>query len=235
MKPSDNRLQIQTEYEDRVRRLAGNDLYSWFNPAHLFYIQQRQRAVLLSLKQLGYTDLANLRILEIGCGSGGVLAEFLSYGAVSHNLFGLDLLPDRLLNARQRLPGTHLLRADGSRVPFPEHSFDLVLQYMAISSVLDQDLRRMICSEMLRVLKPDGLILSYDFWVNPTNKQTRGLRMKEIKAAFPECHIHQLRVTLAPPISRRFISISWGLCLFLESLEILNTHYLATIQPPLTA
>ncbi len=225
-------LRLRIEYEERERRLVGCDLYSWSNPAQLFSIQQRQRAVLLVLSRLGHADLANRRVLEIGCGSGGVLAEFVCYGALPHNLYGLDLLPDRIRNAKQRLPGTHFVQADGSQIPFPEHSFDLVLQYTAISSVLDQNLRQSICADMLRVLKPFGLILSYDFWFNPTNKQTRGLRMSEIYSSFPNCQIDHYRITLAPPITRRVASFSQGLCLLLESLKIFNTHYLVAIRPP---
>jgi ubiquinone/menaquinone biosynthesis C-methylase UbiE len=128
------------------------------------------------------------------------------------------------------LPGTHFLQADGSQLPLREHTFDLVLQYTAISSILDPDLRQRMCAEMLRVLKPEGLILSYDFWLNPTNKQTRGLKLSEIHSSFVDCKIDYQRITLAPPITRRLAPVSWGLCLFLESLKIFNTHYLVAIR-----
>jgi ubiquinone/menaquinone biosynthesis C-methylase UbiE len=231
MKAIDNLSRLRVEYEDRQRRLAGSDLYSWFNRANLFSLQQRQRAVLFSLKRLGYDGLTDLRILEVGCGGGGVLTEFLCYGATPENLYGLDLLEDRLFNAKRRLPATHFLQGDGSQLPLPAHTFDLVLQYTAISSILDPDLRRQMCAEMLRVLKPGGLILSYDFWLNPTNKQTRGLKLSEIRSSFPDCKIDHQCITLAPPITRKLAPISWGLCLFLESLKIFNTHYLAAIRP----
>lgn len=183
-----------------------------------------------SLTSSGYAHLEDLRILEVGCGSGGVLTEFLGFGALPQNLFGLDLLADRLAHAKQRLPGAPLLQADGCHIPFPSGSFDLVLQYMALSSMLDSELRREMCAEMLRVLKPSGLILSYDFWLNPTNKQTRGLGVREISSSFPGCRIDPQRITLAPPIARRLAPISWGLCLLLESLKIFNTHYLVAIS-----
>jgi hypothetical protein len=83
---------------------------------------------------------------------------------------------------------------------------------------------------MLRIVKPGGLVLSYDFWLNPSNPQTRGIRPAEIKQLFPNCQHEFHRITLAPPITRRLASISWGLCLFLESLKIFNTHYLVTIR-----
>lgn len=230
LKTMDDRSRMRTEYEDRALRLAGSELYSWSNPAQLFSIQQRQRTVLYSLRRLGFTDLANKRILEIGCGSGGVLGEFVCYGASPYNLYGLDLLPNRLKDAKCRLPGSHFVHADGSCMPFPPQSFDLVLQYTAISSVLDPDLRRMICAEMLRILKPNGLILSYDFWLNPINKQTRGLPLSEIRRSFPGCNIDYRRITLAPPITRRLAAFSWSACMLLESLKIFNTHFLVVIR-----
>ena len=127
----------------------------------------------------------------------------------------------------------------------------------AISSILDPGIRRNICADMLRVLrspdpasgKPGGMILWYDFWLNPINPQTRGIRPAEIKRLFPNCLYEFHRITLAPPIARKLAPISWGLCLFLESLKIFNiipfgrwsssrslayrdhTHYLATIRP----
>jgi ubiquinone/menaquinone biosynthesis C-methylase UbiE len=222
---------LQTEYQDRDRRLAGSDLYSWFNTAYLFSLQQRQRNILRCLKRQGIIDLSGLRILEVGCGRGGVLQEFTNMGARYENMFGIDLLGDRLVDAKQSLPGIHFQLADGCSLPFSERSFDLVMQYTAISSVLDNELRKRMCSEMLRVVRPNGLILSYDFWLNPTNKQTRGLDLKEIQTSFPDCRLDAHRITLAPPITRRLAPVSWGLCLLLEAMKIFNTHYLVVIRP----
>jgi SAM-dependent methyltransferase len=229
--PLSDITRLREEYQDRKRRLAGSDLYSWFNPANLFAIQSRQRAILQALKQNGVTDLAALSILEMGCGGGGVLAEYLGFGALPEKLHGVDLLFDRLLHAHHTLPASGFSNADGCTLPFPARTFDLVLQSTALSSILDPDLRRHICADMLRVLKPGGLILSYDFWLNPTNPQTRGVTPVEIKRLFPNCSYQFHRITLAPPIARRLAPISWGLCLFLESLKVFNTHYLAVIRP----
>ena len=90
---------IRQEYASRAQRLAGSDVYSLFNRANLFIVQQRQREVLTALKKNGITGLSNLRILEMGCGGGGVLTEVLGFGASPENLYGVDLLFDRLLHA----------------------------------------------------------------------------------------------------------------------------------------
>jgi hypothetical protein len=72
--------------------------------------------------------------------------------------------------------------------------------------------------------------VGYDFWLNLTNLQTRGIRPAEIFRLFPDRKIVYNKITLAPPIARRIIPVSWGLGLILESVKALNTHYLAIIQ-----
>lgn len=231
MSQPDDLSRLRAEYADRARRLAHSDVYTLFNQANLFAVQSRQRAVLSVLHAHGLTDLSGLRILEMGCGAGGVLTEYLGFGAAPRNLFGVDLLPLRLAQARSRLPGSNFYNANGAALPFPSGSFDLVLQSTALSSILDPELRRAICKDMLRVLRPGGMLLSYDFWLNPVNKQTHGIRPAEIKRLFPNCKYEFHRITLAPPIARRLVPISWGLSLLLESLKLLNTHYLVAISP----
>jgi ubiquinone/menaquinone biosynthesis C-methylase UbiE len=230
-KPMDDLSRLRNEYEDRKSRYSDSDLYSWFNLANLFAMQYRQRAVLSFLKNNGFTDLSKLNILEMGCGGGGVLSDFFSIGASQQNLYGVDLLKNRLCAANNRLPMSKFANADGQDLPFVDHSFDIVLQYTAISSVLDEKIRRNILADMLRVLKLDGMILSYDFWFNPTNKQTSGLRLSEVRTSFPNCQINYKKITLAPPIARRLVPLSWLLSAFLEKVTIFNTHYLIAIRP----
>lgn len=81
---------LRSEYAGRAKRLAGSDIYSPFNPANSFIIQQRQRAMLKCLRGQGIYPLQEQCILELGCGSGGVLLENLSFGASSHKLHGAE-------------------------------------------------------------------------------------------------------------------------------------------------
>jgi ubiquinone/menaquinone biosynthesis C-methylase UbiE len=227
----DDLSRLRDEYKNRKSRYSDSDLYSWFNLSNLFTMQYRQQAVLALLKRFGFTNLRKTRILEMGCGGGGVLTDYFSIGASQQNLYGVDLLKDRISVAHSRLPLCNFANADGQNLPFTKNSFDLVLQYTAISSVLDEKIRRNIFADMLRVLKPNGMILSYDFWLNPTNNQTRGLALDEIRISFPNCQVDYKRITLAPPIARRLVPISWLLSAFLEKLAIFNTHYLVAIRP----
>jgi ubiquinone/menaquinone biosynthesis C-methylase UbiE len=199
--------------------------------ATAFLLDRRRRDVQRLLSRHGFGDLAGRSILELGCGSGGVLLEYVALGAAPRRLHGTDLLPDRLRAARGRLPQAHLTRADGQRLPYKSAAFDVVLQYTVFTSVLDDEVKAGLAREMLRVLRRPGLILWYDFWLNPTNRQTRGIRAAEIRRLFPGCRHDFKRITLAPPLARRLVPVSRLLCSALETLRGMNTHYLVAIRP----
>lgn len=221
---------LRMEYDQRATRLAGRGMYSHFNQTNLFFLQQRERQLTQLLKAIRFDNFSYKRILEIGCGGGGVLLNFLSYGAHSEQLFGIDLLHERLRSASAQLAGSKFTNADGQKLPFLPDEFDLLLQFTAFSSVLNFQVKQNMAAEMLRVLKPDGAILWYDFWWNPTNPQTAGIKPKEIKDLFPGCEFVFRKITLAPPIARSIVPISWPLAMVLESLQVFNSHYLAIIR-----
>ena len=175
---------MKAEYERRIREIPEDGRYSPSNPAYQFAIQSRWKIVLDLIKGQPNRLSENRRILEIGCGSGGVLEEY-QQGFPGARLFGIDLLFDRLLEADELLPSVGFNNADGQALPFAQNTFDLVLQYTAFSSVLDPTIKKNMAHEMLRILKQDGAIIWYDFWWNPTNKQTRGIKPDEIQDAIP--------------------------------------------------
>lgn len=222
---------LKTEYQERAADVKNNSRYFLSNTAQLFGLQQRQKHVVKSLSQLGRFPLPEKNILEIGCGAGGVMREFTILGASHSNLFGADLLYDRVVEAQKELTGSNFLQANGVQLPFVSDLFDFALQYTAFSSVLDDGVKYVLAKEMLRVLKPEGAIIWYDFWTNPTNPQTRGIRKSEIRKLFPNCDVYFKKITLAPPLARLVVPISWTLALVLENMKIFNTHYLAIIRP----
>lgn len=212
-------------------RQSAADPYSFGNESYLFTIQQRQRAIIALLKRHSMWPVAGQRILEVGCGTGGVLLEFLTYGADPALLHGTDILAERVSDAHARLPNVPVNCADGRHLPYADHSFDMVASFTVFSSILDLGIVYTVAQEMVRVVKPNGLILWYDFWINPVNKQTRGMRPKQIRSLFPNCTYDFSRITLAPPLARRTVPIAWTGSLLLEKLGIFNTHYLAAIRP----
>lgn len=208
--------------------------YSLFDPANLLVTHSCERQILRLLTQYGCRPLDGKKILEVGCGTGFWLREFIQWGARPENLAGVDLLADRLAEARQRCPaGVDLRCANAAALPFAEESFDLVLQATVFTSILDGAIKQQVAREMLRVLKPNGIILWYDFHVNnPTNPDVRGVGAAEIRRLFAGCSIWLKRTTLAPPIARRIAPYSWLACLVLGKIPLLCTHYLGVIRKP---
>ena len=60
----------------------------------------------------------------------------------------------------------------------------------------------------------------------------KGIRAREIRSLFPGCEMTLQRVTLAPPLARRLVPISWMAALVCEGLVLANTHYLGLIRKP---
>ncbi|HBP88076.1 MAG TPA: class I SAM-dependent methyltransferase [Nitrospirales bacterium] len=219
---------IQAAYAKR----QGSNLYSWFNPSYVFMAQEQERRMLVALEQHGFALLNTIRILEIGCGRGYWLREFIKWGAKPQNIKGIDLLSDRVEEARRLCPeGVEIKCGSAGKLDFRDETFDLVLQSTVFSSILDSSLRQQISQEMLRVLKENGAILWYDFHVNnPRNPDVQGVNKRAILHLFPGCRIELRRITLAPPLARFLAPYSLLACSLLEQLKVFNTHYLGVIR-----
>ncbi len=100
-------------------------------------------------------DLAGLRILEVGAGSGRDSLRLAELGA---KVTVLDYSPSAL-----RVVGTHdregrltLTRGDALALPFPDGSFDIVFHQGLLEHFRDP---RPLLAENARVLAPGGLLL----------------------------------------------------------------------------
>ena len=223
--------------EARIRaayaRREENDVrYSWISAGYQFVMQQRERRLLHLLGRYGFAALESKRILEVGCGTGQWLRDFIKWGARPENTTGIDLLQDRVATARRLCPpAVRIQCASAAQLPFSNERFDIVLQSTVFTSILDRDLRQQIAAEMMRVVKPEGLILWYDYHVNnPWNKDVRGVKRQEIYQLFPNCGIDLERITLLPPLARVMTQYSYLTCYLLEKIPPLCTHYLGAIR-----
>lgn len=226
-------VRIQEEYHRRTTCKALIGRYSLFNEATLHLFHELERNLLAMLKQHQFTNLANKKILDVGCGGGTQLGRFISYGAQSENLAGIDLLADRIEQARNSYPSIDWRVGSAHQLPFPDASFDLVIIFTVFSSILDLSLRQRIADEIWRVRKPGGLVLYYDFALsNPRNPAVEGISRQQLQLLFkrPGTRFDFRRVTLAPPISRLFARRASWLVNTLEQLKFLNTHLIGIIK-----
>jgi ubiquinone/menaquinone biosynthesis C-methylase UbiE len=195
-------------------------------------VHERERRLLGLLSRHGCEPLDTKKILEIGCGNGDFLRDLIKWGARPENISGIDLLPERVSEAVHLSPKVMDIRQGNAAIlEFADESFDLVLQSTVFTSVLDDDVKRQIASEMCRVLNPDGLIIWYDYHLdNPRNSDVKGIKHGEVHALFPKCEIQLQRITLAPPIARLLAPYCWFLCYLLSKIPCLCTHYIGVIR-----
>lgn len=98
-----------------------------------------------------FRDHMGDRVLEIGCGTGCDLLQFIKHGAQP---VGLDITWEHLSLARRRVGNAaEVCRADGTTLPFGDASFDFVYSHGVLHHC---DEPRKMAREIFRVLKPGG-------------------------------------------------------------------------------
>lgn len=208
--------------------------YAMLQPDVWLSHQERQRAILRLLARLGWHELSQRRLFEVGCGAGGNLLDFLRMGFRPEHLGGIELLPERHALACELLPAALALSCgDALQAPVAEASLDLVYQGTVFSSLLDPVFQQRLAEAMWRWLRPGGGVLWYDMRVdNPRNADVRGVPLARVAQLFPQGHLQAQRLTLAPPLARvvsRWHPAAYTLA---NALPLLRTHLLIWIQKP---
>ena len=138
---------------DRARRR----LHEFWNRDRDYYERARESNLESGPEReflFGFLD-GGERVLDVGCGS-CQNARWLPQDSV---YFGVDLSTVGLVMAAESDLSTHLLRANGDRLPIADRSFDAVLSTWAIEHFHDPG---QTLAEMIRVLKPEGHLLLDD-------------------------------------------------------------------------
>lgn len=201
------------------------------DPFELCAIHEREELLARILRSNGLTTLAGLRILDIGCGTGNLLRHLLDFRADPENCCGIDMLGDRLRIAKRSAPNIGYMMATGAQLPFPDDTFDLILQFTVFTSVLSPEVRLAIANEIVRVLRPTGRFIWYDFaYNNRRNSNVRGIPRRELRNLFPGCRLEFWPVTLAPPIGRPAARIHPLLYRALSEVRFLCSHYMCLVE-----
>jgi SAM-dependent methyltransferase len=226
-------IEIANRYERR-KILGRDDQNDLAIPARYLAHQAKERAFLSLLARWSKRQRSNMRLLEIGCGCGDNLQQFIRWGFDPHNLIGNELLGERCDLARHLLPiGVEIHVGDACELMLPEGSFDIVLQSTVFTSILDDDFQRRLADRMWSLTAPGGGVLWYDFaYDNPKNPDVRGVNLHRIRKLFPSAKLTWQRITLAPPLARMVTRIHPVLYSVFDSLPYLRTHLFCWLEKP---
>ncbi|MBK8433895.1 MAG: class I SAM-dependent methyltransferase [Chloroflexi bacterium] len=95
---------------------------------------------------------AEQRILDLGCASGWNMSRFLQYGLPKSNLYGLDVVPERVQLATQF---GHIMLGSGLELPLPDGALDVIYIQHVLHHIGDVD---RALQEVHRCLRPNGTL-----------------------------------------------------------------------------
>jgi ubiquinone/menaquinone biosynthesis C-methylase UbiE len=135
------------------------------------------------------------------------LLRFLGLGFPPANLRGVDIIADRIQEARARLPGVRFDVADATALPFADASFDVVFESTMFVQITDETMATKIAAEMLRVTRPGGHVMLIDWrYSKPGNSNYLGVSPRRIRRLFDLPArgdlVHTSRGSLIPPVGR---------------------------------
>lgn len=96
-------------------------------------------------------------VLDAACGEGYGTYLLSEYTA---QIYGVDIDEETVKEARKKYIGSNIeyLNASIEKLPFEDHSFDIVVSFETIEHV-DEDIQKRFLSEIKRILKNDGLLI----------------------------------------------------------------------------
>ena len=146
---------------------------------------------------IGHTDLRG-EVLELGSGSGAMAAALLDrYPTV--RLTATDVDPAMRAAASQRLAPygerAEVRDADATSLPFDDETFDAVVSFIMLHHVIDWE---QALGEIVRVLRPGGVLAGYDLVESPISRLTHHLDRSPHRTATVDAlrdRLHELACT----------------------------------------
>lgn len=222
---------LHAVYKEYGERGWGSTKWATSNLGNRAIQQERERQLEKLLRQADLLPLDDRRILDVGCGEGANLARFQTWGGRCENLFGVDLLLDRVGRARQKFPGMNFQAVNAEALPFANDSFDLVSTFTVFTSILDRQMAANVSREIDRVLRKGGAVVWYDFRLNnPRNPHVRGIARDGVSVLFPGYESRLITITLLPPLARRLGRLAKALYPCLASVPLLRSHHLGVLR-----
>ena len=182
---------------------------------------------------LGWHDLSARRLLEVGCGVGDNLLDFLRMGFSPRALVGIEASPALFAHAMQRLPsGVTLMQGDPTAMALPEASEDIVFHSGVFSALLDGPFQWRLAQTMWQWVMPGGGVLWYDRVIPANSGSAEGVAVARVRELFPQGRFTVRRLTLASTLARHTSPAHPVVYAFLGALPMARSHALIWIEKP---
>lgn len=175
-------------YEEVCFNEVENNIYAAINPIgnYAFLIGYKTiRWFLKYLHRFSGKRIADLKILDIGCGDGHISRMVVSLLENACNVYGFDFSSNNVEHCKKLNASVQYKIGDVVKgIPFNDVKFDGVLCFVVLSHLRqDQDVKRALYN-IYNSLEEDGLFLWYELvskshFIN-MEKDTQGFNSKEI-------------------------------------------------------
>lgn len=220
---------IRETYAEYARDGRGH-LWDRSNPGYARLADGRDVALLTLVAQS--LSASPARFLDIGCGDGSLVGTVAGRWP-DVDAVGIDLLPDRVAQARAGFPDATFVQGSADALPFDDASFDAVSASTLFSSFPSPELEVAVATEIGRVLRPGGWLVWYDLrYDNPNNKAVHGVTTKRLRELFPGWSGRLDTLTLAPPIARRLGPFTPTAYPLLHAIPPLRSHLIGRLRRP---
>lgn len=224
---------IRRTYAEYREESGRGRLWGEQNAGNRSMVAERDALVERLLDERLVDRRSGARVLDLGCGPGMVLDGFVDNGFEAQCLVGVDLIVDRLIEARRGGSDLSLVAGNGMAVPLRSGSVDIACTYTVFSSIRDGEMAAGLARELGRVLRPGGLLVWYDLRRdNPRNPAVHGVKRSEIEHLFPGWDSHLEPVTLIPPLARRLGARTEAWYPRLARVRLLRTHLVGVLARP---
>jgi ubiquinone/menaquinone biosynthesis C-methylase UbiE len=181
-----------------------NDLLT--NPEVTFQTFAFDRANIRALQGLSL-DREQARVLDVGCGTGSSLIQFLRLGFHPEKLAGVDSSAERIAQARATFPNVDFRCESAESLSFEDSIFDVVFESTLFMMLTSEDIARRIAGEMLRVTRSGGYLMLADWrYAKPRSTDHRAMSAKRIATLFSVGYttdvVARERGALVPPLGR---------------------------------
>jgi SAM-dependent methyltransferase len=141
---------------------------------------------------------AAARILDAGCGTGGMMAVLRGRGGPAWEISGIDFSPAALEHTRRR-GFTDVTQGSVHALPFADESFDVVISLDVLYFAGVDEMKAM--AEFHRVLKPAGMLVlnlpAFDLLRGEHDVAVSGVRRYtpyRVREMLSQCKMESLRV-----------------------------------------